>query len=137
MSDAAPAPTGGDVQTILVVDDEDVVRRTMVRMLQHSGFETLEAKDGSEAIHVLAQHHGRISAITLDIAMPTTDGGETLAMLASYTPSMPIVVATAFALGEFFGARAGTRGIGYLQKPFSREELVTELRRVIEAMRGT
>lgn len=123
-------------ETILVIDDDDAVRRGLVRLLAGAGFETLEAKDGSEAIHVFAEHSKTITAVTLDMEMPTTNGRATLAMLSQFAPDLPIVVATAYEKpDDLIGRKPGERGVGYLQKPFSAAELNAELRRVIDEMK--
>ncbi len=122
--------------TILVVDDDDAVRRSMLRLLKNAGFETLEARDGSEAIHMFAEHSGVITAVTLDLAMPTTNGAETLAMLRAYAPQLPIIVASAYPEPhDLPGRKPGDRGVGYLQKPFTAIELTTEVERVIAEMK--
>ena len=123
-------------ETILVIEDDDAVRRGFVRLLERAGFETLEARDGSEAIHVFAEHSKVITAVTLDLEMPTTNGRDTLAMLSEYAPGLPIIVATAYSMpDDFIGRQPGERGVGYLQKPFSPKELTAELRRVIDEMK--
>jgi two-component system cell cycle sensor histidine kinase/response regulator CckA len=119
-------------ETILVVDDDESVRRAFVKLLHRAGFETLEAGDGSEAIHVFAEHSAEITAVTLDLAMPTTNGLETLRMLSAYAPKLPIVIATAYPPPDnISGRRPGSRGVGFLQKPFMADDLTRELRRVI------
>jgi CheY-like chemotaxis protein len=124
------------MKMILVVDDDDAVRRSMVRLLTHAGFGTLEARDGSEAIHMFAGHAGEITAVTLDLAMPTTNGAETLTMLRAYAPQLPVIVASAYPEPhDLPGRQPGDRGVGYLQKPFTAIELTTELERVIAEMK--
>lgn len=126
----------GAKETILVIDDDDAVRRGLVRLLKGAGFDTLEARDGSEAIHVFAEHSKTITAVTLDLEMPTTNGRATLAMLSEFAPKLPIIVATAYSKpDDLIGRRPGEPGVGYLQKPFSAAELNTELRRVINEMK--
>ncbi|MFI5310143.1 MAG: response regulator [Gemmatimonadales bacterium] len=123
--------------TILVIDDEDDVRRILAKLLEREGFHTLQARDGSEAIHIFAEHAGEIAAVTLDLTMPTTNGHEALKMLSEYDPRLPIVVATALPLpNNLMGRVPGTRGVGYIQKPFSSSALAQELRRVIAEMQG-
>jgi two-component system cell cycle sensor histidine kinase/response regulator CckA len=123
-------------ETILVIDDDDAVRRGLVRLLQTAGFDTLEARDGSEAIHIFAERSDSITAVTLDLEMPTTNGRDTLAMLSEYAPELPIIVATAYPKpDDLLGRQPGERGVGYLQKPFTMIELTAELRRVIDEMK--
>ena len=123
-------------ETILVIDDDDAVRRGLLRLLTSAGFETLEARDGSEAIHIFAERSGSITAVTLDLEMPTTNGRDTLAMLSAYALDLPIIIATAYPKpDDLIGRQLGERGVGYLQKPFTVIELTAELRRVIDEMK--
>lgn len=107
-----------------------------MRRLQKSGFATVEARDGSEAIHIYSERAGEITAVTLDLAMPNTNGRETLAMLSEFAPNLPILIVSSTELDEPIGRRPGTRGVGFVQKPFTPEELVAALRRVIDEERG-
>ena len=66
-------------EAILVVDDEESFRTAVVRQLQSAGFSTIEARDGSEAIKKFAERREEITAVLLDLVMPNTSGGETLA----------------------------------------------------------
>lgn len=123
-------------ETILVVDDDERVRGALVKLLRRSGFETLEARDGSEAIHVFGDHAREITAVTLDLAMPTTNGLETLTMLSAYAPKLPIVIATAYGPPDVVERTPRKPGLGFIQKPFPPEALTRELRRVIDEVRA-
>jgi CheY-like chemotaxis protein len=136
MSTPGDSEAGGQPNTVLVIDDDDKVRKALARMLQVEGFATLEARNGSEAVHQYGAHAADIVAATLDLMMPTTDGRETLAMLSEFAKDLPIVVSTALPLPEnLLGRVPGSRGVGYLQKPFSAKQLSDEVRRVIAEMR--
>jgi two-component system cell cycle sensor histidine kinase/response regulator CckA len=122
--------------TVLVVEDMDEVRRALAKMVQMQGFDVLQARDGSEAIHVFGEHAAKIVAVTLDLMMPTTDGRETLSMLSSFAPGVAIVLSSALPQPDnLLGRGPGSRGVAYLQKPYSAEELGAALRRVIAEMR--
>jgi CheY-like chemotaxis protein len=121
--------------TVLIVEDMDEVRRALVKMVTSIGFDVLEARDGSEAIHLYGQHAGRVVAVTLDLMMPTTDGRETLAMLSAFAPELAIVISSALPEPEnLLGRLPGQRGVAYLQKPYSPGEFRDELHRVIGEM---
>lgn len=134
MSDTKPTgspPEPGQAGTVLIVDDEASIRAALARFMHIAGFETIEAADGSEAIHLFADNSRRIVAVLLDLAMPTTNGRETLAMLRAYSPGLPIVIVTSYAPATELSPQPGEKGIGFVQKPFSSEELMAELNRVI------
>ena len=129
LTGSSPAPREGG--TVLIVDDEAPIRSALSRFMHRTGFETIEAADGSEAIHLFADNSRNIVAVLLDLAMPNTNGRETLAMLRACSPNLPVVIVTAFAPTADLVPQPGDRGIGFVQKPFSSEDLVAELKRVI------
>lgn len=131
-SDALPLET--DLvrsEAILVVDDEESFRTLVVRQLRNAGYDTIEARDGSEAIKKFAERREEITAVLLDLVMPNTSGGETLAILRYYEPTLPVVVTSGYSELDAHSLRETERGVGFLGKPFTATELTTELRRVI------
>jgi two-component system cell cycle sensor histidine kinase/response regulator CckA len=129
---AAPAEAAlTRTETVLVVDDEESFRKVVVRQLQNAGFAAIEARDGTEAIQVFAERQREIIAVLLDLVMPNTSGGETLAMLRYYAPALPVVVTSGYSELDALSLKEAERGVGFLRKPFTAAELTTELRRVI------
>ena len=126
---ASHAPARGE--TVLVVDDEDSFRKVVVRQLEGAGYKTLEARDGNEAIKIFAERGSEISAVLLDVVMPNTSGGETLAILRYYAPSLPVVVCSGYPEPDARVAKETERGVGFLGKPFTAAALGAEMRRVI------
>jgi DNA-binding NtrC family response regulator len=118
-------------ESILVVDDEESFRTAVVRQLKDAGYETIEARDGSEAVKRFAERREEITAVLLDLVMPNTSGGETLQILRYYEPTLPIVVTSGYSELDAASLRETERGVGFLGKPFTASELTTELRRVI------
>jgi len=118
-------------ETILVVDDEESFRQGVVRQLRAAGFHAIEARDGAEAIRIYAERSKEISAVLLDLVMPNTSGSETLAMLRYYAPALPIVVISGYSAPAAQSLKESERGVGFLGKPFTASQLITELRRVI------
>jgi CheY-like chemotaxis protein len=100
--------------TVLVIDDDARMRKTIARMVTTIGYEVLEAADGSEGIHLFGSNADRIVAITLDLTMPTTNGRETLAMLSELAPLLPIVISSGLDphAERLRGRIPGTPGVG-------------------------
>jgi two-component system, cell cycle sensor histidine kinase and response regulator CckA len=116
---------------ILVVDDEESFRAVVVRQLRNAGFATIEARDGSDAIRKFTEHRESITAVLLDLVMPNTSGGETLAMLRCYNPALPVVITSGYSEDDAVSLTGTERGVRFLRKPFTAAELTTELRHVI------
>jgi CheY-like chemotaxis protein len=130
--EALPAESASTrAEAILVVDDEESFRTAVVRQLRNAGFSTIEARDGTEAIKKFAEHRGEIVAVLLDLVMPNTSGGETLANLRYTDPALPVVVTSGYDEHVALSLKDAERGVGFLRKPFTAAELTTELWRVI------
>jgi DNA-binding response OmpR family regulator len=117
-----------DVDTILVVEDEPVVRDVVVRYLNQAGFRTLEAADGVEAERILAGESP--SLVILDVMLPEIDGLDVCRWIRARS-STPIIMLTA--RGEeadrIVGLELGADD--YVTKPFSPRELVARVRAVL------
>jgi two-component system cell cycle sensor histidine kinase/response regulator CckA len=118
--------------TILVVDDEEVVRSFSASALKRHGFHVLVAEDGSRAVELFRADPDGISAVLLDLGMPTMNGHETLAALRSIRPNVPVIASSGYneadAVARFKGAVQG-----FIQKPYSSEVLAAKLRIVLGA----
>jgi two-component system, OmpR family, phosphate regulon response regulator PhoB len=117
-----------DMSTVLVVDDEPIVRDVVVRYLRRDGFETLEAGDGDRARELIEL--GGLSLVVLDVMLPGTDGLELCRWIRSRS-ELPVILLTA--RGEeadrIVGLELGADD--YVTKPFSPRELATRVRTVL------
>ncbi|HKG09673.1 MAG TPA: response regulator transcription factor [Gaiellaceae bacterium] len=116
------------MSTVLVVDDEPIVREVVVRYLRREGYETLEAADGSRARELLERHDP--SLVVLDLMLPGTDGLELCRWIRSRS-DLPVIMLTA--RGEesdrIVGLELGADD--YVTKPFSPRELAVRVRAVL------
>ncbi|MGC8660105.1 MAG: ATP-binding protein [Desulfomonilaceae bacterium] len=91
---ARPEPKGG-TETILVVDNEEVVRQVSVRVLARSGYKVIEAFDGKEAISIFKEKK-ETDLVLLDLMMPEMDGKQCLDALLAIDPSVKVVIASGY-----------------------------------------
>ena len=118
---------------ILVVDDEDVVRRVHQRVLERSGYEVWLASDGVEALRQQRQNPGRIRAVILDMTMPRMSGVECLRALRETDPGLPIVLSSGYETGEAVVLlEEKDQPSGFLQKPFRPRDLLGVLQEVLQ-----
>jgi DNA-binding response OmpR family regulator len=120
--------------TILVVDDEPIVREVVVRYLRREGFETLEAGDGLDAQELLRRHEP--SLVVLDLMLPGKDGLELCKWIRARS-ELPVIMLTARAeeADRIVGLELGADD--YLTKPFSPRELAARVRTVLRRSRLT
>ena len=111
------------MKKILVVDDEEDVRRVACAYLQDAGYETAEASNGDEAIQVMERD--RCDLVLTDLVMPDKEGAETVMEIRKKWPEVGIVAMSGVVGAEFYLRAASMLGAnGTLLKPFTREELV-------------
>lgn len=109
--------------TVLVIDDEEAVRMVAGKMLKTLGFEVLSASDGEQGLRVYRVHHDAICAVLLDLTMPRMDGEETFRELRRIRAEACVILMSGFNEQEA-GARFVGKGLaGFLQKPFTPDEL--------------
>ncbi len=109
---------------ILVVDDEDVVRETAVRMAKSLGYDVLAARNGMEALECAARHHDSIQLLLCDIAMPGEDGPSVAARLRMQHPRLKVLFMSGYSSDM---QEVKLSGSLFLQKPFSRTEMAAKL----------
>ena len=117
-------------RTLLVVEDEPLVRMLTTFLLRESGFDVLEAGNGSEALEVLA-NEPRVDLVLTDVRMPVMDGMELSSRLRSSHPGLPIL----FLSGETGLDGEALGGTGCLKKPLTPPELIAAVNEAITANR--
>lgn len=131
-SEGPAEPKVRENATVLVVEDDPLVRTMARRSLVEEGFDVLEAANGREALALLSDHE-EVDAVLTDLAMPEVGGQELAQRLSELRPGLPVVFMSGYADDDL--ARRGllAAGIPYLEKPFSPEELGRMLRAVLSS----
>jgi CheY-like chemotaxis protein len=125
-------PVGG--HTILVVDDEEAVRRLASRMITWMGNQVLEARHAREALATIEEHNGPIHLVVTDIKMPGMNGRELGRIIEQRWPGKPILYMSGFA-SEVFRDGLLEPGAPFLAKPFTQDDLVSRVRAMLEPER--
>ena len=108
---------------VLVIDDERTVRQTCKAMLERSGYEVLLAESGGEGVEMFSAFANQISAILLDLAMPTMAGDRTLDEIRSISADVPVIVMTGYCDTDAIERFTGKGPAGFINKPFDRPQL--------------
>ena len=109
-----------DRSTILVVDDEAIVRTFFADVLARAGYDVIQSGDGSEALEAFESEENRIALVLLDLSLPGMSGYEALAELQIMDPDLDIIVVTGLEADE--EQLPGISGI--LRKPIKIDELL-------------
>lgn len=116
--------------SILVVDDEEMIRRVAARMLSLNGFGVLEAANGSEALEVLDRGANRVDLVVTDVAMPVLDGRALGEAIARRWPDLPVLYMSGYAPDEQLVAHVVQAKVPFLPKPFTAEVLLQRVRQL-------
>jgi CheY-like chemotaxis protein len=129
---AEPHPVSERPITVLVAEDEDLVRRLVSQLLGDQGYRILEARDGVEALHLahLASPHLRL--VVADVVMPGMDGWELGRRLAIDCPGVPVLYMSAYPRADIFHRGESNPSVPFLEKPFSAEVFVRTVRELLE-----
>jgi signal transduction histidine kinase/FixJ family two-component response regulator len=109
----------GPAQTVLVVDDEELVRNACRRILGQAGYRVLLAENGRRALELLESSAGAVQLVLLDLTMPEMGGEETLARLRKGWPQLPVVLSSGYSPEEARSGQPEWALVDFLQKPYA------------------
>ncbi len=121
ISEAAPKPGPG---TVLVVDDEEGIRRAVERALSRAGYAVLLARDGSEGLELFERHRDDIDIVITDIMMPVMSGTEMIAGIRERDPAVRIIAMSGLVRDEKLHSDLENIELSFLPKPFEMDTLL-------------
>ena len=119
--------------TVLVVEDESILRQPVVKKLRNTGFVVLEANDGSAAIDLLRANADKIDVILLDMTIPGAPSSAVIAEAAKAKPSVRVILTSAYSEEMVTPTLSASQICGFIRKPFQLADLITTLRRAASA----
>jgi len=133
VANAAPAPKGKlqGTGTVLVVDDEEIVRATACHTLQRYGYQSIAAENGAAALEAYKASGGAVSLVLLDLTMPVMSGEETLRQLQLLNPGVKVLLTSGYNEVEAIQRFAGKGLAGFIQKPYTAAALAEKVKEVL------
>jgi two-component system cell cycle sensor histidine kinase/response regulator CckA len=120
-------------ETVLVAEDDEAVRGTMVRILRGQGYEVITASNGSEAISVADRHEGTIDLLVSDVVMPGANGMEVARRVRAARPKIGVLLVSGDVDDDAVRAGAVESGEAMLEKPFGPPELARAVRAALDS----
>ena len=122
-------------ETILLVEDEAIIRELTVQILESDGYQVLEAMDGAEALRVAGKHGAPIHLLLTDVLMPGMSGNELADKLRIHHPDMRVLFMSGYDDHQLDRDEVESGETGFLPKPFSTEVLRQKVRGVLDGPR--
>jgi PAS domain S-box-containing protein len=133
-----PAPVvvdkggGSGSETILVADDQDMVRTLVATILQRHGYRALTAADGAQAVELYRQRQPEIALVILDLAMPVLSGKDALLALREVNPAVRVLISSGYISDETARDLERAGAAGFVAKPYHAADLARKVRTVLD-----
>jgi two-component system, cell cycle sensor histidine kinase and response regulator CckA len=129
-------PSAG-TETILVIEDEDIVRSLAGRGLRDHGYTVVEARNGAQALQYIKRHAGTVELVISDVVMPEMGGKELGQALAQIDPDLPVLYMSGYTGEDVVQRGLLDPGAPFQQKPFTPVALATKVRAMLDQCQGS
>ncbi|MBI3878990.1 MAG: response regulator [Verrucomicrobia bacterium] len=129
---ATAAKQPGGTETILVVEDEDLVRELSVHLLEQAGYKVLSVSNGAEACDIFAKHAGQIALVMLDVIMPRMGGREAARRIRELSSTVPVVFCSGYSGPALEQGQGISKDESLLTKPYRAEEFLRKVRESLD-----
>lgn len=119
-------------ETVLIVDDEPIIRQMVMQVLKASGYQVICAATGFEAIDHVRELGDRLDLVFLDMVMPEIDGEETFYAIHKQLPDLPILLTSGFVKDDKRERLLAAGAVGMVFKPYNNNELLSQIRKALD-----
>jgi len=131
-----PAPIVGGDETILLAEDEELVRNLATRILEKGGYKVLLARDGDEAVQMFDEHADEIDLCLLDVVMPKRSGKNVYEHIASRAPETAVLFSTGYSFRVFETGDPSGKEHDLIEKPYQMGALLAKVREILDRRKG-
>jgi CheY-like chemotaxis protein len=119
-------------ETILIVEDDEAVRKLAVRVLEKQGYTALEARQGEEALNIFQQCNQPIHLILVDVVMPGLSGRQLIETLKQMRQDFKVLYMSGYTDNAIVHHGVLEKGMNFIQKPFTYDGLARKVREVLD-----
>jgi CheY-like chemotaxis protein len=120
-------------ETILVAEDEDIMRELLVEMLDSGGYQVISVENGQEALKVYRERFDQIDLVILDMAMPELNGKEAFKRFKEINPEVKVLLSSSYNQDGNTQEILRDGVLGFLQKPYGVNDILDKIRTVIDS----
>ena len=119
-------------ETVLLVDDEEMILQVAQELLEHLGYRVLTSREGVEALEQYEHRKDRIDLVILDLIMPGMSGSQTFDGLKQINPNVKVLLSSGYSVDSQASAILLQGGKGFIQKPFDEVKLSRKIREILD-----
>lgn len=123
---------GGGHETILVAEDEEVIRDLLTEMLSDEGYNVLVAEDGKKALDIYSKKSKDVDLVILDMIMPEVNGIEAFRKMKQLDPKVKILLSSGYTQESEAQSILNEGALGFIQKPYAVNELLSKIRSILD-----
>jgi len=131
VSSRIPGPVVGGTETILVVEDDELVLKLAEQALNLAGYTVLTGRDGVEALQLFEKYADKIDLVIMDVVMPRMGGKEAMDRILKLRPGTPYIFSSGYSENAVHTNFIQKRGLHLLSKPYQNESLLRTIREVL------
>jgi DNA-binding NtrC family response regulator len=117
--------------TILLIDDEAIIRTAVAEYLELTGYSVLVAEDGEEGLEIFQKEWPQLALVLLDVSLPNMSGTEVLAHIRELTADMPIIILSGLNETDVLAEMGKFQPFTFMKKPFRLDQLIVAIKDVI------
>ena len=122
----------GHPETILLVDDEDMIWEVVINMLSELGYEVILAENGKEAVEICTENKGAVDLVILDMLMPVMNAHEAFPLLKQNVPDIKVLLASGYVEEEDVQDLLAAGALGFMRKPYRLKDLARKIRDILD-----
>ncbi|MDP2807001.1 MAG: response regulator, partial [bacterium] len=125
-------PGAAGTGSIMIVDDEDMIRTIAAQILKTAGYHVHACADGQEAVELYSRQHQNIDLVIMDMVMPRLDGREAFAKMREINPKVRVLLSSGFSEEGDAQAILQDGALGFIQKPYRSAELLLRVQQALQ-----
>ncbi|MGO9015944.1 MAG: response regulator [Dissulfurispiraceae bacterium] len=132
LSKQTQALSGGNGETIIIAEDEALLRMSMRIILEDNGYKIIEAKNGEEAVGKFKENRGKVSLVLLDVIMPVKNGKEAYEEIKGLEPDIKTIFMSGYTDDVISEQGILKDGFHFISKPINSDTLMRKIREVLD-----
>jgi len=119
-------------ETILIAEDNEIIRKSTISILENYGYKTIEAVDGDSAVESFIKNKDRIKLVILDVIMPKKNGKDVYNAIVNILPTVKVLFMSGYTGDTLHPKEITEKGLNFISKPFTEKDILKKIREILD-----